>query len=66
VNGGADRIVNVDYFDTVASAHLWEGRCHRLARLGHAPFWEAPGDFIPDLECFMRDVLSGRATTRAL
>jgi pimeloyl-ACP methyl ester carboxylesterase len=47
VNGGADPFVNLNYFDTVDYANLWEGRCHRLSGLGHAPFWEAPGDFDP-------------------
>ena len=60
VNGGADRFVNLDYFDTVAYANLWEGRCHRLSGLGHAPFWEAPGDFDPVLERFLHDVETGR------
>ena len=59
VNGGADRIVNLDYFDIVAYANLWEGRCHRLSGLGHAPFWEAPRDFNPVLEQFLRDVERG-------
>jgi pimeloyl-ACP methyl ester carboxylesterase len=62
VNGGADRLVNLDYCDTVAYANLWEGRCHRLRGLGHAPFWEAPGDFNPVLERFLQDVEAGRAT----
>jgi pimeloyl-ACP methyl ester carboxylesterase len=64
VNGGADRIVNLDYFDTVAYANLWEGRCHRLSGLGHAPFWEAPGTFDPVLERFLNDVESGRAVRK--
>ncbi|MET1028650.1 MAG: alpha/beta hydrolase [Dongiaceae bacterium] len=64
VNGGADRIVNLDYVDTVAYANLWEGRCHRLAGLGHAPFWAAPGDFNPLLERFLRDIETGRAAAR--
>ena len=63
VNGGADRVVNLDYFDTVAYANLWEGRCHRLNGLGHAPFWESPGDFDLVLERFLRDVETGRANT---
>ena len=63
VNGGMDRFVNLDYFDTVAYANLWEGRCHRLSGVGHAPFWEAPGDFDPVLERFLQDVETGRATT---
>lgn len=61
VNGGADRVVNLEYFDTVAYANLWEARCHRLDGLGHAPFWEAPRDFDPFLERFLHDVVTGRA-----
>jgi pimeloyl-ACP methyl ester carboxylesterase len=64
VNGGADRIVNLDYFDRVAYANLWEGRCHRLSGLGHAPFWQSPADFNPVLERFLNDVESGRAVRR--
>jgi pimeloyl-ACP methyl ester carboxylesterase len=60
VNGGADRIVNLDYIDTVAFANLWDGRCHRLAGLGHAPFWEAPSEFNPILERFLRDLETDR------
>jgi pimeloyl-ACP methyl ester carboxylesterase len=66
VNGGADRVVKLDYFDTVAYANLWEGHCHRLAGLGHAPFWEALGNFDPILERFLRDVETGRAATHTL
>jgi pimeloyl-ACP methyl ester carboxylesterase len=66
VNGGADRLVNLDYVDSVAYGNLWERRCHRLPGLGHASFWEAPGDFDPVLERFLQDVEGGRATTRAL
>jgi pimeloyl-ACP methyl ester carboxylesterase len=65
VNGGADRVVKLDYFDIVAYANLWEGRCHRLTGLGHAPFW-GPGDFDPVLERFLRDVETGPAATRTL
>lgn len=56
INGGADRIVNLDYFDKVAYAHLWEGRCYRIPASGHAPFWEKPDDFNPHLERFLRDM----------
>jgi pimeloyl-ACP methyl ester carboxylesterase len=66
VNGGADRVVKLDYFDTVAYANLWEGHCHRLAGLGHAPFWEAPSKFDPILERFLQDVETGRAATHTL
>jgi pimeloyl-ACP methyl ester carboxylesterase len=65
VNGGADPVVNLDYFDTIPYANLWEGRCHRLAGLGHAPFWEGPADVNPVLERFVWDVESGRAAARA-
>jgi pimeloyl-ACP methyl ester carboxylesterase len=66
VNGGADRVVKLDYFDTVAYANLWEGHSHRLAGLGHAPFWEAPDVFNPVLERFLQDVETGRAATPTL
>ena len=62
VNGGADHIVNLDYFDTVAYANLWEGRCHRLSGLGHSCFWEAPGEFNPILERFLQDIEGGCST----
>ncbi len=42
VNGGADNIVSLDYFDTVHYANLWEGKCYRLPGLQHAPFWQDP------------------------
>jgi pimeloyl-ACP methyl ester carboxylesterase len=61
VNGGADRIVKLNYFDTVTFENLWEGRCYRLEGLGHAPFWEGPGEFNLILERFLRDVEAGRA-----
>jgi pimeloyl-ACP methyl ester carboxylesterase len=64
VNGAADRLINLDYVDTVAYANLWEGRCHRLPGLGHTPFWEAPEVFAPVLERFLQDVETGRAVTR--
>jgi hypothetical protein len=42
VNSGADSVLNLDYFDTVAYGNLWEARCHRLNELGYSPFWERP------------------------
>ena len=56
VNGGADGIVNLDYFDGIPYANLWEGRCHRIPACGHAPFWQAPDDFNPYLERFLSNV----------
>lgn len=59
VNGADDRIVNLDYIDSVAFANLWEGRCHRLVGLGHAPFWEAPGEFNAFLMRFLQNLDAG-------
>lgn len=56
VNGNGEPFVNLDYVDGLSYANLWEGRCHRLPGLGHAPFWEAPDVFDPILERFLRDV----------
>ncbi|MEH2513238.1 pimeloyl-ACP methyl ester carboxylesterase [Nitrobacteraceae bacterium AZCC 1564] len=56
LNGGADKIINLDYFDRIPYANLWEGRCHRIPACGHAPFWQAPDDFNPYLERFLTDV----------
>ena len=56
VNGAADPLIKLDYFDTVAYANLWEGRCHRLPGAGHAPFWEAPDEFAPLLQRFLLDI----------
>jgi pimeloyl-ACP methyl ester carboxylesterase len=61
VNGGTDSAINLDYFETVAYANLWEGQCHRLPGLGHAPFWEAPEDFNSIFERFLGDLETGRA-----
>ena len=61
----ADRFVKLDYFDTVPYANLWEGRCHRLDGLGHAPFWEAPESFDPILERFLQDIDIARIASPA-
>jgi pimeloyl-ACP methyl ester carboxylesterase len=60
VNGADDRLVNLDYIDSVAFANLWEGQCHRLPGVGHASFWEAPSAFNSLLERFLRDVQASR------
>ncbi len=56
INGGADKMVNLDYFDRIPYANLWEGRCYRIPGSHHAPFWEAPDEFNPYLERFLNDV----------
>jgi pimeloyl-ACP methyl ester carboxylesterase len=53
VNGSADTLVNLDYFDKLSYGNLWEGRCHRLPGLGHAPFWQGPEQFDAVLERFL-------------
>jgi pimeloyl-ACP methyl ester carboxylesterase len=63
VNGSADLLINLDYVDSVAYGNLWEGRCHRLDGLGHAPFWESPAEFDPILERFLSDVEAGETAT---
>jgi pimeloyl-ACP methyl ester carboxylesterase len=61
VNGSEDPFVNLRYLDTLEYANLWEGRCHRLPGLKHAPFWEAPDIFDPILERFLHDISAGQA-----
>ena len=56
VHGGEDPLVKLDYVDSLAYANLWEGRCHRLPGLGHAPLVEAPEVFNPILDRFLRAV----------
>jgi pimeloyl-ACP methyl ester carboxylesterase len=63
VNGAADPLINLDYIDGIAYANLWERRCHRIAGLGHAPFWNAAA-FDPILERFLHDIDTGRAVLR--
>ncbi len=53
VNGAEDGLVNVAYCDSVAYRNLWEGRCYRLAGLGHAAFMNAPEVFNPILSRFL-------------
>jgi pimeloyl-ACP methyl ester carboxylesterase len=56
VNGANDPFVNLDYLDTLSYANLWDGRCHRLPGLGHAPFREGPEAFNGLLERFLADL----------
>ena len=56
VNGSQDPFVNLDYLETPQYANLWNGRCHRLPGLKHAPFWEAPDVFDELLGRFIDDV----------
>ena len=56
VNGADDPFIRLDYIDSLHYARLWEGECHRLPGLKHAPFWEAPDAFDPLLDQFLLDV----------
>lgn len=56
VNGSDDPLIKLDYLDSVAYGNLWDGRCHRLPNVGHAPFWHAPAEFNALLERFLCDV----------
>lgn len=60
VNGADDAIINLDYFDTVNFADLWEGQCYRLPGVGHAPFWAVPEKFNPLLERFLEYTGAGK------
>lgn len=55
VNGAQDPFLNHGYFEALHYANLWDGRVHRLAGVGHAPFWEAPEQFNPLLERFVAE-----------
>jgi pimeloyl-ACP methyl ester carboxylesterase len=55
VNGAEDPFIRLDYFEVPKYANLWEGRCHRLPGLKHAPFWEAPDVFDELLARFIDD-----------
>ena len=56
VNGSEDPFINLDYLEVPKYANLWEGRCHHLPGLKHAPFWEAPDIFDELLGRFIDDV----------
>lgn len=58
LNGADDKVVNLDYMDRVAYGDLWEGRCHRIAGSGHAPFWQQAARFDSLLARFLDDVVS--------
>jgi pimeloyl-ACP methyl ester carboxylesterase len=58
ISGADDPLVKLDYFDTVAFRNLWDGRSHRLAGLGHVPFWQGADVFNPLLERFLSEMES--------
>ena len=56
VNGENDRIVNLDYIDSVPYAHLWRGKCYRIPNATHSPFWEVPDVVNRLLADFLRNL----------
>jgi pimeloyl-ACP methyl ester carboxylesterase len=56
VNGSEDPFIHLNYLEVPRYANLWEGGCHRLPGLKHAPFWEAPHVFDELLGRFIDDV----------
>lgn len=55
VNGGDEPAVVLDYVDEIKYRKLWRGKCIRMEGLGHAPFWEEPGEFEKVLCEFLGD-----------
>jgi pimeloyl-ACP methyl ester carboxylesterase len=58
VNGAADLILNLDYFDSLHYQHLWGGKVHRLPGVGHAPFWQDAKAFNALLGSFLPETVS--------
>lgn len=56
LNGSDDAFVNLDYIAGLHYGSLWEGRCHVLPGLGHAPFLQGPQDFNPIFARFLASV----------
>ncbi len=56
INGSTDKIVKLDYFDTVKYGNLWESTCYRLANAGHASFWQTPTEFNTLLARFLKHI----------
>jgi pimeloyl-ACP methyl ester carboxylesterase len=45
INGAADPLIKPDYFETLSFQHPWDHVQHRLAGLGHVPFWQGADAF---------------------
>ena len=56
INGAADPLIKLDYFETVSFQNLWDGADHRLAGLGHVPFWQGADAFNPLFERFLSEM----------
>jgi hypothetical protein len=56
INGAADPFIKLDCFETVKFQNLWDGVDHRLAGLGHVPFWQGADAFNPLFERFLSEM----------
>ncbi|RYX86937.1 MAG: alpha/beta hydrolase [Bradyrhizobiaceae bacterium] len=61
VNGHDDRIINLDYVDSVSYGRLWRGKCFRIPNATHSPFWEVPHIVNRLLADFLKEI-TGRAS----
>ena len=61
VNGSREPFARLEYLAGLNYANLWDGQCHVIDGMGHAPFIEAPNVFNPLLSRFIRDIAEGRA-----
>jgi pimeloyl-ACP methyl ester carboxylesterase len=57
VSGGDEPFVNNEYLQSIRYANLWDGKVHIMPGIGHAPFWESPGQFDPLFARFLTEVL---------
>lgn len=55
VNGSEEKVVNLDYLDSVRWKRLWRGQCVRIEGCGCVPFWEDWGKFEGLLAEFLED-----------
>jgi pimeloyl-ACP methyl ester carboxylesterase len=60
VNGAEEPFVSNDYIASLGLQNLWDDKLHLIEGVGHAPHWEAPGQFDPLLERFLAEIGSER------
>ena len=61
VNGSEEPFARLDYLAALHYGNLWEGHCHVIDGVGHAPFLEAPAAFDAIARRFIDDVAAGLA-----
>ena len=65
VNGEREPFARLDYVSGLDYANLWDGKCHVMEAVGHAPFLEAPEQFNMLLERFVDDAMAFAAAGQA-